>query len=74
MNKYNNTQQACGSWMQFSKNSRFTCLFLLFMLRGPSCFQLELLQKNMSSLDLTAPGNFCFFSEEKKVMVCLFFF
>lgn len=23
MNKYN-TQQACGSWMQFSKNSRFT--------------------------------------------------
>lgn len=24
MNKYNNTQQACGSWMQFSKNSRFT--------------------------------------------------
>lgn len=44
------------------------------MLQGPTCFQRELLQKIMSSLDLTAPGNFCFFSEEKKVMVCFLFF
>lgn len=58
------------NWTKFKIYS--SPLLLLFMLRGQSCFPAWFTAESMSSLNLTALGNFCFFSEEKKVMACFF--